>query len=123
MASLPRNLLTAERWRIATGIFHAALEQPPDRRPAFLAEACQEDQSLRANVEALLAGDERADIAGDLLTVDPARELFLDVPALDAATQTRSDSEAAPAAPMEGRHFGAYRILHEIGSGGMGSVY
>ena len=122
MATPPRPV-NAERWRIATGIFHAALERPPDQRPSFLAEACQEDQSLRANVEALLAGDERADIAGDPLAVDPARELFLDVPVLDAASQTRSDSEAAPATPMEGRHFGAYRILHEIGSGGMGSVY
>jgi serine/threonine protein kinase len=122
MATPPRPV-NAERWRIATGIFHAALERPADQRPSFLAEACREDQSLRANVEALLAGDERADIAGDPLAVDPARELFLDVPVLDAASQTRSDSEAAPATPMEGRHFGAYRILHEIGSGGMGSVY
>jgi serine/threonine protein kinase len=120
---LPPGRVNVERWRIATGIFHAALERPPDQRPSFLAEACREDQSLRANVEALLAGDERADIAGDPLAVDPARELFLDVPVLDAASQTRSDSEAAPAMPMEGRHFGAYRILHEIGGGGMGSVY
>jgi Serine/threonine protein kinase len=94
-------------------------------RPArvFLAEACREDESLRADVEALLAGDQRADAAGDPLAVDPARQLFPDVRALDAATQMRSDSEAAPATSIEGRHFGAYRILHEIGSGGMGSVY
>jgi serine/threonine protein kinase len=121
--SLPSDPVNADRWRIATAIFHAALERPPDRRPSFLAEACREDQSLRANVEALLAGDERANAAGDPLAVDPARALFPDVPTLDVATQTRADSEAAPATPMEGRHFGAYRILHEIGSGGMGSVY
>ena len=121
--SLPSHPVNAERWRIATAIFHAALERPPDRRPSFLAEACREDQSLRANVEALLAGDERANAAGDPLAVDPARALFPDVPTLDVATQTRADSEAAPATAMEGRRFGAYRILHEIGSGGMGSVY
>ena len=115
--------MNAERWRIATGIFHAALERPPDRRRFFLAEACREDESLRADVEALLAGDQRADAAGDPLAVDPARQLFPDVPAFDAATQTRSHSKAAPATPMEGRRFGAYRILHEIGCGGMGSVY
>ena len=123
LVSSPPHPVNAERWRVATGVFHAALEHPPGRRLAFLAEACREDESLRADVEALLAGDERADAAGDPLAVDPARELFLDAPTLDVATRTRSASAAAPATPMEGRHFGAYRILHEVGSGGMGSVY
>ena len=107
MAGGPVN---AERWRIATGIFHAALERPPDRRPSFLAEACREDQSLRAEVEALLAGDERADVAGDPLAVDPARELLLNVPTLEAAAQTRTDWNAGPTRAMEGRRFGAYRL-------------
>ena len=115
--------MNAERWRIATAIFHAALERPPDRRPSFLAEACREDQSLRASVEALLAGDERADCSGDPLAADPARALVLDVATFDAATHTRSDSEAVSGTPMQGRHFGVYRIQQEIGSGGMGSVY
>ena len=84
MATPPRPV-NAERWRIATGIFHAALERPPDQRPSFLAEACREDQSLRASVEALLAGDESADVAGDPLAVDPARELVLDETANDAS--------------------------------------
>ena len=123
MAAPPPDPVNAERWRIATGIFHAALERPPDRRRSFLAEACRGDQSLRANVEALLAGDEREDFAMDPLAVDPARELLLDVPAVDTATRTDSGPEAAPATPMDGRRFGAFRILREIGTGGMGSVY
>ena len=124
MALPPPDPVNAERWRTATGIFHAALERPPGRRPSFLAEACRDDRSLRADVEALLACATRADVAEDPLAVDPTRALFLDGPALDTATQTRYGSVAAgPATPMEGRRFGAYRILRELGSGGMGSVY
>ena len=35
-------------------LFHQALEQPPDRRVAFLDAACSGDAELRARVEVLL---------------------------------------------------------------------
>ena len=42
-------------------LFHAALEQPADARAAFLSSACQGDESLRREVESLLAAHGTAD--------------------------------------------------------------
>ncbi len=43
-------------------LFSAALDLPPDRRDAFLEEACCEDVPLRQAVEKLLQGSEREDL-------------------------------------------------------------
>jgi hypothetical protein len=53
-----------ERWRLVTEIFHAALERPLERRSQYLMDACREDPSLRADLDALLAGDGRASVFG-----------------------------------------------------------
>ncbi len=47
--------MNPERWERIGQLFHAALEQEPGRRPQFLREACAGDESLRREVEALLA--------------------------------------------------------------------
>ncbi|MHC4518612.1 MAG: WD40 repeat domain-containing serine/threonine protein kinase, partial [Planctomycetota bacterium] len=86
-------------------IFYEALEiQDPDRRAAYLEEACGADSDLRARVEALLKAHERA---GD----------FLKTPAVAGETVAGSALEGP------GSVIGHYELLELTGEGGMGLVY
>src|SRR5438309_7162704 len=49
-----------ERWQLLDQLFHSALEREPGERAAFLDEACGGVESLRKQVEALLAAHEAA---------------------------------------------------------------
>lgn len=49
-----------EHWRQLDELFHSALEREPGERAAFLDDACARDESLRKQVEALLAAHEQA---------------------------------------------------------------
>jgi len=87
-------------------IFEAAIDLPPERRAAFLDEACAGDGALRARVERLLtAADEPSG--------------FLDAPTLDRA------AAGATAGPGEqvGDVIDRYKLLEVIGEGGFGTVY
>ena len=101
--------MNPERWRQISQLYCAVLAQDTTGRATFLADACGADAELRETLESLLAQPDSA-------------EHFLGVPDLELAAPARSEAQAA-STPMEGRRFGAYRIQHEIGRGGMGSVY
>ncbi len=50
-----RRSMTPERFEEVERVCHAALDQPPAAREAFLDDACRGDADLRAEVESLLA--------------------------------------------------------------------
>ncbi|HJQ22897.1 MAG TPA: serine/threonine-protein kinase [Blastocatellia bacterium] len=97
--------MTPERWRQAKALLEAALARDPDGRAAWLADACKEDALLREEVESLIASYEED------------RD-FMEAPAVASAP---SLGGAAPA--PEGRMVGPYRLIREIGHGGMGTVF
>src|SRR5215510_10949635 len=99
-----RHAMTPERWKHARHVFHEAMECEPDRRPAFLTDACSGDEALRSEVEALLLAHEKA---GD----------FLQNPLLN------SDMQPADLHLRSGTRLGLYEVSALIGAGGMGEVY
>ncbi|HMB52165.1 MAG TPA: serine/threonine-protein kinase [Thermoanaerobaculia bacterium] len=98
----------APRWQRVKDLFAAALERPAGERPGFLADACGSDRELAAEVASLL---DAHDDAGT----------FLETPAAAPATTPPSGSVREPEPPPE--RLGPYRLLSEIGHGGMGTVY
>jgi serine/threonine protein kinase len=84
-------------------IFGRTLELPPEERAAYLREACKGDEDLRHRVQML---------------VDAYRE---DSPALK--TRALSPSVSAPLSEGVGTLVGRYKLLEQIGEGGMGAVY
>ena len=92
--------------KTAKQVFLEAIEQyAPGQWPAYLAQACGDDAQLRRRVEVLL----EAHVADGGL---------LDRPAVAPAA-----SLDQPLAERPGMQIGRYKLLQEIGEGGMGVVY
>lgn len=101
--------MTPERRQRVEEIFQTALDLPPDKRAGYLSEACADDLTMQEEVVNLLACHE----TGDLFE-DPSPSEVQSQP------QTTIDDGQDP---LLGRRLGAYRIVREIGRGGMGAVY
>ncbi len=106
-------------------LFELALNTPADERAALLDRECAGDLTLRARVEALLTAHER-------LEAGPGREpraLSLGQ-AGDRTRRSRTapgestlPPDARPAEGVGSLLAGEYKLLEEIGEGGMGSVF
>ncbi|MBI3836602.1 MAG: protein kinase, partial [Planctomycetia bacterium] len=94
----------------AKSIFLAAIEMPPAERAGLLIEATAGDAALRARVEALLSAHD-----------DP--DSFLEKPAAQFGAAVDLSPSEPPVAERPGSVIGPYKLLEQIGEGGMGVVY
>ncbi len=95
--------MTPERWQQIKTILDEVLELPPAQRRAFLDRACEEDPSLRQEVE-------------EYLELDQELDDFIPEPAAPVDQESPDDADAE-------LRIGHYRTLRRIGAGGMGTVY
>jgi serine/threonine protein kinase/TolB-like protein len=112
--------MTQEQYQRVKALFHLALERAPGERAAFLEKACADDGALRSEVQRLLALDHPASGFMDTPAL-VADELM--TPELKTEEPEESRPSLDPSRPVVGRSVGPYRIVREIGRGGMGAVY
>ncbi len=103
--------MTPERWQRVKGICLAVLEDQEYRRADAVAELCQGDAELERDVVALMASARDA-------------ESLFERPALSSPAALHALELAVPSIRLApGARIGAYRVISEIGRGGMGTVY
>jgi serine/threonine protein kinase len=90
--------MSPERWLEIKRIFNAAIDLDPEQQQKLLDSSCNGDTSLRNDVERMLRADS-----------DP----ILDSSPIDLLSKPEN---------LTNRIIGRYRVLHEIGRGGMGTV-
>ncbi len=89
--------MQADVWKKVEALYEAALAQPPEKRAAFLAQACPDDPQLRGEVQSLL---------------DQQAKSFLESSPLSAIK-----------ALSAGAKLGNFEIVVLLGRGGMGEVW
>jgi serine/threonine protein kinase/tetratricopeptide (TPR) repeat protein len=104
--------MTPEPWQQLKSLFHAALELASEDRAAFLVEACDGNNELRAQVERLLVSH---DEAGPFLVLSALADVGVVVAEDPVRNADKND--------RVGQLIGPYEIICEIGHGGMGTVF
>src|SRR3954471_24668686 len=100
-----------ERWQQLDQLFHSAVQHEPGERAVFLDKACAGDESLRKQVEALLAAHQEAGS-------------FIESPAIEVeARRVAADQGNTDVGMANGETVSHYRIISPIGVGGMGQVF
>lgn len=99
--------MTPERWKQISAVLEEVFGLEPDRRSAFLNDACLGNEALKQEIERLLSSDERLQTFWESSPSSEAAELLSESEQLEAGTQLA----------------GRYEIGSPIGTGGMAEVY
>lgn len=97
--------MNPERWQQVRAVFDRALAASQQERSVLLGSECSSDSELRSEVESLLRSN---DDAGSVFLKNPAFEL--------KAPEPMENTRA-------GDRVGVYRVIEQVGHGGMGEVY
>ncbi|HSE98298.1 MAG TPA: protein kinase [Blastocatellia bacterium] len=100
-------MMTPERYKQVGEIYRAVLELEPEHRIAYIERACQGDDALRREVESLLEYEDEAD-------------QFIETPAVQLMASKIVQTQRLL---RVGDSLSRYRIVSELGIGGMGEVY
>ncbi len=95
--------MSLDHWTRAKILLEEAKNRPPTERESFLDDACESNTALRAEVERLLVLDEQANGFFEGLRIEV-------------------DLAELPASSVQER-IGPWRVLREVGRGGMGRVF
>ena len=102
-----RKTVEQNRWQQISQVLEATLDHKTESRAQFLAEACGGDEELRLEIESLLA-------------FEPELKNYLETPVLLQISQAQTANQKQS---LIGRQVGIYKIVSQLGVGGMGEVY
>jgi eukaryotic-like serine/threonine-protein kinase len=116
--------MTPERWRQVEEVFQEALDLKEDERGRYIELACAGDTELREQVALLVS---QYEAAGDFIE-EPAFAGVAVADVVDPANQPTDPNATNPVTfsdpdPSIGRRVGSYKLVREVGRGGMGAVY